>query len=146
MHPRRLVGASGRPLNFTVLEAMKSYASSGGDPDFEVRYRFLTPAEGGRRSPPRQHLRWDFLYEGDDPQRDGIFMIWPEFIDDEGNPRPEGEVPSEGLAHMFILNPEMRPEHQRRISIGTRGFMVEGTKKVAECEVTRVLGLGEHGS
>jgi len=129
-----------------MLAAMKSYASSGRGADFEVRYRFLTPAEGGSRSPPRQHIRWDFLYEGDDPQRDGLFMIWPEFLDDEGNPRPEGEVPPEGLAHMFILMPEMRPTHRRRITVGTRGFMVEGPKKVAECQVTRLLGLAEHGS
>jgi len=128
------------------LAAMQSYASPGRSADFEVRYRFLTPGEGGRSSPPRQHIRFDFLYEGDDPQRDGVFMIWPEFIDDEGHPRPDGEVPVEGLAHMFILVPEMRPKHQRRISVGARGFMVEGPKRVAECQVTRVLGLAAHGS
>jgi hypothetical protein len=125
---------------------MKSYASSGRSADFEVRYRLLTPAEGGRRSPPRQHMRFDFLYEGDDRKRNGAFMIWPEFLDDDGHPRPEGEVPPEGLAHMYILAPEMRATHQSRISLGTRGFMIEGPTKVAECQVTRILGLVGHGS
>jgi len=82
------------------------------------------------------------LYDGDEAQRDGIWMIWPEFLDDQGQPWPEGPVPSEGVAHMFILNPANRVSvHRRRIQVGTKGFMVEGAKRVAECDVTRILGL-----
>jgi hypothetical protein len=33
----------------------------------------------GRKKPPMLHLRTDFLYEGDDPQRDGMCMIHLEF-------------------------------------------------------------------
>jgi hypothetical protein len=120
---------------------MKSYSERGSPADFEVRYRFLTPDEGGRQGPPRQHRRWDFLFDGDDPQRDGIWAIYPEFIDDTGEPRPEGPVPFQGIALMFILNPAMRVELRRRVQAGTKCYMVEGAKKVSECEVTRVLGL-----
>jgi hypothetical protein len=111
-----------------------------------VRYRFFTPSEGGRASPPRQHLRWDFAYQGDDPLRDGISMVWPEFISQAGQVLPEGEVPYEGKALMFIVNPERKPFHRERIAVGVRGFFMEGARKVAECEVTKVLGLsGENG-
>src|SRR5689334_20520964 len=96
-----------------------SYSQRGRPPDFEVRYRFFTADEGGRKSAPRQHIRWDFLYDGDDPQRDGIYMIWPEFLDKAGNPLPEGEVPYLGSAHMFILNDALRVQvHRQRIVVG----------------------------
>ena len=120
---------------------MEPYSRAGGNPAFEVRYRFLALSEGGRAMPPRQHVRWDFMYEGDDPQRDGISMVWPEFIDACGLVHPEGEVPAEGQALMFIVNPERRTFHKQRIAVGTRGFFMEGARKVAECEVTAILGL-----
>ena len=122
---------------------METYSQrTGRQPDFVVRYRFLSHAEGGRLSPPHQHTRWDFLYEGEDPQGDGISMIWPEMISPSGSVLPEGEVPMEGKALMFIVNPERREFHRVRISLGIRGFFVEGPHKVAECEVSEVLGLG----
>ena len=108
-------------------------------PAFQVRYRFLLPSEGGRESPPRQHIRWDFLYEGDDPSRDGISMIWPEFISSDGAMLSEGEVPLHGLADMFIVNGDLIAHHRSRITVGTKGYFVEGAKRVAQCEVTAVL-------
>ena len=112
--------------------------------DFEVRYRFFTAEEGGRKSVPRQHIRWDFLYDGDDPQRDGAFIIWPEFVDPAGSPLPEGPVPSHGLAQMFILSDSMREQvHRHRIAVGVKGYFIEGLKRVAECEVTRLIGLSQ---
>lgn len=123
---------------------IKSYSCSGRPPDFAVRYRFFTAEEGGRSVAPRQHIRWDFLYHGDDPQRDGIYMIWPEFLDLMGDPLSDGPVPYEGTAHMFILDPDMREQiHRSRISLGVRGYFVEGAKRVAECEVIEVIGLSE---
>ena len=110
-------------------------------PAFEVTYRFYSSEEGGRKSAPRQHVRWDFLYEGDDPVTDGISMVWPEFISESGAVLPEGEVPVAGQAHMFIVNPERVEFHRARIRKGVRGFFVEGPRKVAECEVIAVLGL-----
>ena len=121
-----------------------SYSRSGRPPDFSVRYRFFTAAEGGRAGAPRQHIRWDFLYHGDDPQRDGLYMIWPEFLDDAGKPLPDGPVPYEGIAHMFILSDDLREQvHQRRLAIGLKGYFVEGPKRVAECEVTELIGLSQ---
>ncbi len=57
---------------------------------------------------------------------------------------PEGPVPYNGLAHMFILNPDMRAQvHRHRIAVGVKGYFVEGPKCVAECEVTKLIGLAE---
>ena len=115
---------------------MHSYRENRAqEPAFRVRYRFLTHGEGGRQNPPRQHIRFDFLYEGDDPLKDGISMIWPEFLSPEGEVLPEGEVPMAGVADMFILIADRLPYHRDRIRVGTRGYMVEGPKRVAECEV-----------
>src|SRR5450830_70568 len=121
---------------------MTSYSErSGRKPSFEVSYRFLTAEEGGRKSLPHQHTRWDFQYEGDDPIADGIWMIWPEFLSAEGNVLPKGEVPTTGRALMYIVNLDNVPYHRERISIGTRGFFVEGPKAVATCEVVAIHGL-----
>jgi len=81
------------------------------------------------------------MYEGDDPLSDGISIVWPQFIDADGSMLPEGEVPVEGRALMFIVNPERRLFHRRRVAVGIRGFFMEGPKKVADCEITAVLGL-----
>jgi hypothetical protein len=121
---------------------MASYSeNSGRAPSFEVEYRFLSEAEGGRSSPPHQHTRWDFMYEGDDPARDGIWMIWPEFISEDREVLPEGEIPVTGRALMFIVNLDNEHIHRDRISVGTRGAFVEGPKKVAVCRVVAVHGL-----
>ena len=116
---------------------------AGWNPAFEVAYRFYSPAEGGRKNPPRQHVRWDSLYQGDDPLKDGINMVWPEFTSESGMVLPEGEVPITGRARMFIVDPERIEFHRARIRKGIRGFFVEGAHKVAECEVIEVLGLAE---
>src|SRR5690349_5395711 len=115
---------------------MQSYRENRGqEPAFRVRYRFLSHGEGGRQNPPRQHIRFDFLYDGDDPFKDGISMIWPEFVTPDGKFLPEGEVPMAGLADMFIVMPDRIPFHRERIRVGTKGYFVEGPKRVAECEV-----------
>jgi hypothetical protein len=126
------------------IPAAKSYARPGRQPDFEVRYHFYSAEEGGRQSAPRQHIRWDFLYHGDDPQHDGIYAIYPEFLDPTGSPLSDGPVPYDGVAHMFVLNPEMREQvHRQRIAVGVKGYFVEGAKRVAECEVTKLIGLSK---
>lgn len=107
--------------------------------DFCVRYRFLSATEGGRSTPPHQHVRWDFLYEGDDPLIDGVHMIWPEFLDAAGQVLPAGEVPAEGTAQMFIVNRERISFHQSRVRVGVHGFFMEGARKVAKCEVTAII-------
>ncbi len=112
--------------------------------DFEVRYRFYTPEEGGRQSGPAwQHYRCDWSYEGDDIAQTGIFMVHPEFTAEDGSVRPEGlPVPWSGTATMWVLVPEMRGQvHQHRIREGVRAFFMEGSHRVAEAFVTRVLAL-----
>jgi hypothetical protein len=123
---------------------METYSErTGRRPSFEVRYRFLTREQGGRLSAPHQHTRWDFLYEGEDP-RDSIWMIWPEFISSQdGEVLPAGEVPVEGNAFMFIVNMENAAYHRERIVVGTKGYFVEGPRRVAECEVVALHGLND---
>lgn len=121
---------------------MRSYRDSRGQqPAFQVRYRFLRPDEGGRSQAPRQHIRWDFLYAGDDVQGDGLSMIWPEFVAPDGNVLPEGEVPAAGVADMFLVNSDRAAYHRRRLAVGTKGYFMEGPKKVAECEVVALGSL-----
>lgn len=55
------------------------------------------------------------MYEGDDPQTGGIYMIHPEFLDPSGVPLADDEpVPLEGTASMWVLTPQMRTAHQAR--------------------------------
>ena len=113
--------------------------------DFEVKYRFLKPEEGGRRSGlPYQNYRSDWLYEGDDIS-DGIYMIWPIFLDGNGNfIDAESQVPMEGTAQMYIVNEELRKSfHAKRLRPGVRGYFMEGPNRVAEAVVTRLLAISE---
>ncbi len=109
-------------------------------PDFEVTYRIFSPEEGGRKTPVFQGIRWDFTYE--DYPSEG-FMIYPEIIDVNTKVAIEAEVaiPDYGIATMWILNSRLRGLHQKRIKLGTRGYFVEGPRKVGVCEVTRIIGL-----
>lgn len=112
--------------------------------DFKVKYRFLTKSEGGRESgPPYNNYRSDWLYDGDDVQKDGLSMVWPFFENSEGEfIRDEIKVPNEGTARMFILVPESRVNiHQQRIKPGVKGYFMEGSRKVAEAEVTEIVDL-----
>ncbi len=110
--------------------------------DFEVRYRFFTQEEGGRKSPPAQPYRSDWIYEGDYPV-DRLFMIWPIFIDEVGRVREPGLfVPAEGMAQMFIVDDELRLSlHSERLKPGVKGYFMEGPHRVAEATVTRMLAL-----
>lgn len=116
---------------------------TGRAPSFEVEYRFLSAEERGRSLPPHQHTRWDFLYEGDDPTRDGVWMIWPEFISQDRAVLPDGEVPPSGRALMFIVNLDNEHYHRSRIELGKRGAFVEGAKRVAECTVVSIHALAD---
>ena len=121
---------------------MSSYRNTRGkNPDFRVRYRFLSAADGGRQTLPLQHLRCDFLYD-DDAASDSIWMIWPEFLSVNGDALADGEqVLAVGFADMFILNDDMREAHRRRLRLGTCGYFVEGPRKIASCEVAELLEI-----
>lgn len=123
----------------------KPYTEQRNHPqDFDIKYHFYSEQEGGRKSIPFQGYRCDFAYEGDDISKTGIFMIHPEFEDEYGNIILDENIPvnKSGTARMWILIPEMREKvHKERIKIGTKGYFMEGSKKVGEVEVTRIVGL-----
>lgn len=112
-------------------------------PDFKVRYRFYSFEEGGRKSLPHQGYRSDFWYPFDGHLPTKIYMIHPEFEDDQFNLILETEkpVPASGTARMWIVTPKMREYHKNRITIGIKGYFMEGLRKVAECEVVEIIGL-----
>ncbi len=122
---------------------MTTYAEkTGRSPDFRVKYRWRIPDTGVQYQRPFQHIRSDFLYEGDDPQTDGMHMIWPEFESDDGVPLAEGaEIPAVGFASMWILSEDLRALHQERLAPGVRGYMMAGPHKIADVEVVELLGL-----
>ncbi|MEM6299965.1 MAG: hypothetical protein AAF740_14850, partial [Bacteroidota bacterium] len=83
--------------------------------DFKVKYRFYTPEEGGREYPYFQGARCDFWYEAESHTLKGIFMIWPEFEDENGEVLPfdPPEMASpQGTARMVIVSRKMRAYHQ----------------------------------
>lgn len=92
---------------------------------------------------PLQGYRSDFSYEGDDPAKGGLYMIHPEFEGIDGRPIPEeARATVIGTARMWIVIHEMREEvHRKRVTVGTRGFFMEGGRCVAEAEVIEILGL-----
>jgi len=91
--------------------------------------------------PPFQGYRCDWAYDGDDIEKTGIYMIWPEFENESSEVIPEKQtVLPNGTARMWIVSPELREEiHRPRIKVGVKGYFMEGGKKVAEAEV---IGLG----
>ena len=114
--------------------------------DFLVKYRFFTEEEGGRKTgPPSQGYRSDFMYAGDNPKTDRIFMIHPEFLDEDNNIiLDKSHRQWTGRAKMWILNLDFIPIHKTRLKIGTKGFFMEGPYKIAECEVIEIVGLNNY--
>ena len=112
-------------------------------PDFRVSYRFYSEDEGGRKTYPHQGYRSDFWYEHPKHTVKGIFMIWPEFENEDGDIILEGDVPvpANGTARMWVARPEFRDYHTQRMSIGTKGYFMEGGRRVAECEIIEFVGI-----
>lgn len=108
--------------------------------DFEARICIFTEAQGGRKTASFNGIRWDFAYVGADIQKNGIFMIWPDFFDINHDSLPRDQpLPLEQplMARMTIVSDEMRDEvHRRRVEVGTRFYCHEGGKRVAEGFVT----------
>jgi hypothetical protein len=115
----------------------------GHPADFRVRYRFYSKDEGGRLSLPHQGYRPDFWYDYEGHVSNQVFIIWPEFEDIDGEViiQNNGPVDENGTARMWIITPEFRSYHRDKIKIGTIGYFMEGSKRVAECEVIELLGL-----
>lgn len=56
--------------------------------DFEASIRILRTDEGGRTTAPFNGIRWDFNYADELPQV-GLYMIFPDFVDEKGNSLPK---------------------------------------------------------
>jgi translation elongation factor EF-Tu-like GTPase len=114
--------------------------------DFEAEITIIPEAEGGRRAPTYNGVRWDFCYAEDD-YRQGLWMIPADFVDADGKSLPRELALLVGvplLARMVVLNDELRESvHLPRIAAGVRFFCHEGSKRVACGMVTRVTGLLE---
>ena len=114
--------------------------------DFEAIIRIFSTDEGGRLTPPFNGIRWDFAYADDDvPTTTGLYMIWPDFVDEAGDSLPTDQALPIGVAlqaRMTIVVDEMRSKlHRERISVGTQFYCHEGSKRVASGTVTKVTGL-----
>lgn len=108
--------------------------------DFRLKYKFLSSEEGGRKTgEPYEGIRSDFSFV--DEKQSFLYMIWPEFEDEEGsvilfNDRP---VPQFGTARMWIINNEMREDHYGKNELGIRGNFREGATITADCEIIEIL-------
>lgn len=119
---------------------------TGREPDFEVEYVIDIAPELGPII-PCQGMRSDFLYEGDNPKVDGIYMIWPELLDKSGNVILDKSISldNSGKATMWIGWPESRENtHRKRLKVGTKGSWVMGSKRIARVTVTKIIGLFEN--
>lgn len=113
------------------------------EPDFVVDYE-LDPCEELKGAKPGQGMRVDFLYEDEDPMIDGIHMIMPEILAPDGtvmrNTNP-GAIPTKGKANMWVVFEERRPFHAAKIQVGTKGYWVRGSFRLARVVVTKVGSL-----
>ena len=106
------------------------------DYDFRVKYRIYSHEEGGRRTPVYQGIRWDFWYESDKHTSKSIYIIWPEFEDENKDIFLLNEpVPTEGTAQMWIISKDMIDYHIQRVEVGAKGYFHEGARRVGECEI-----------
>jgi len=109
-------------------------------PDFIVEYE-IALCEELKNAKPHQGMRTDFLYESNEPQDDGIYMIWPEFLDQNGliiTDTSPAAVDLQGKANMWIVSDEMKQYHYQRLKVGTKGYWVRGSYKVAKVTVIEI--------
>ena len=112
--------------------------------DFGATIRILSIKEGGRATPAFNGIRWDFKYAEDDPS-EGVWMIWPDFIDDGQNSLSTDSPLPVGVdlrARMTVIADALRVQvHRQKLKIGTRFYCHEGQKPVAAGQVTKITGL-----
>ena len=113
--------------------------------DFEAIIWIFSTEEGGRITPPYNGVRWDLAYAEDEVSAAGLFMIWPDFVDESGDSLPTDQALPIGVAlqaRMTVVVDEMRSKlHRERISVGTEFYCHEGPKRVATGTVTKLTGL-----
>lgn len=120
------------------------------EPDFEAEITILREDQGGRKTPPDNYIRWDFCYAEDNPLESEqnlsapLYMIHPNFLDDEKKPISKG-IPLHGTkrANMHIVVRKMVKHHQDRLRVGTKFNCHEGRKIVARGTVTRLRKITE---
>lgn len=107
-------------------------------PDFEVRVRFISQDEGGRKTPADQGYRPDMTFAGEAH----TWMINPEFLRDDGSSFALHEpVPQSVRANMYVIHEEARLLARDIVYVGRRVRMVEGSRPVALGEVTAIKNL-----
>ncbi|WP_444915879.1 hypothetical protein [Microbulbifer sp. TRSA007] len=112
---------------------------SGRKPDFVVKYK-IDLSEENKNAKPGQGMRIDFLYDGDDPQVEGIHMIWPEILDEDSRvirDTTPGNIPNEGFSNMWILSEERSEYHHNRLKVGTKGTWWRGGR-IANVTVVQI--------
>ncbi len=109
--------------------------------DFEAEVRFISAVKGGRQGPAVQGYRPDIQYY----DSEGLWMVWPLFLDNNGVELKKGSVISSiSNANFYIVNDELRHTvHRDKLRVGTHFHMCEGGRKVAECRVVKILNLHE---
>lgn len=107
--------------------------TSNRKPDFRVKYKWVKQSQN-----LFQHMRSDFRYADDETQN---YMIYPEFETlDNQIASIEAKIANEGTATMWILAEETKEKlHKGKIKVGTKGYMVSGSKILANVTVIEVL-------
>jgi len=111
--------------------------------DFVVEYKILNESQGGRKTLPSQGIKWDFAYVNEKHKPNDLFMIWPQFLDKNGQviPKSNDPVPPSGKARMWIVDDGMRKYHVDKIYVGMKANGMEGSRPVADYVVTEIGGL-----
>lgn len=111
-------------------------------PDFVVEYE-VDLCDELKDAKPGQGMRVDFLYEGDDPEVEGVHMVWPELLDENGevilDAAPSG-IAKRGRANMWVVDEAQRTYHAGRIKPGTKGLWWRGGR-IARVTVIDAEGL-----
>ena len=111
-----------------------------GGPHFRVKYNFFEKSDGGRLKMPSQGYRSDLFYEGDDVNL-GVYMVWPEFLDDDLNVITNINIPVSvsGYADMWIVDKDMiHTIHIEKLKVGAICYFMEGPRKVARAEIVSI--------
>lgn len=114
-------------------------------PDFRAAISFLPEELSGRQQPPRQGIyRPDIRYTDDVNTQ--AWMVWPLFLSaDESELENGATVPERCNANFYIVDENLRREvHASRLKVGVQFDLVEGSQRVAVCEVTELLSLRDN--
>lgn len=107
-------------------------------PDFVVKYKIID--ERRLKEPPFQGIRTNFMYQDDVIDDKYSYTIFPEFVDSNGNIIMEKNQPVniEGIANMWIVVEDSIDFHRNKLKTNTKGYIIEGFRKIAECEIILV--------